>query len=145
MGTKKVPAPPRSRVRVPSLPLPRAAARQAVDLRRASLARMGIEYLEAGIRDLFAQLEAQESQRQQIEASIAQTDRHIVDQRAQAEAMPYSSRAREERLSFLVQAETIAVTSRQVLATQHNIADLAQLIAGLTREVARIKEQFEPS
>jgi hypothetical protein len=106
---------------------------------------MGIEDLEAGIRDLFAQLEAQESQRQQIEASIAQTEDHLAEQRAKAEAMPYSGRAREERLGFLLQAETIAVASRQVLATQQNIAELAQLLAGLTREVARIKEHLEPS
>ncbi len=106
---------------------------------------MGIEDLEAGIRELFAQLEAQESRRQEIETSIAQTEDHLAEQRAKAEAMPYSGRAREERLGFLLQAETIAVTSRQVLATQQNIAELAQLLAGLTREVARIKEQLEPS
>ena len=113
--------------------------------RRASLARMGIEDLEAGIRELFAQLEAQESQRQKIEASIVQTEDHLAEERSKAEAMPYSGRAREGRLGFLLQAEAIAVTSRQVLATQQNIAELAQLLAGLTREVARIKEQLESS
>jgi uncharacterized protein YhaN len=106
---------------------------------------MGIEDLEAGIRELFAQLEAQESQRQEIEERIARTEDHLAEERAKAEAMPYSGHAREERLRFLLQAETIAVTSRQVLATQQSIAELAQLLAGLTREVARMKEHLESS
>ena len=73
---------------------------------------------------------------------MAQTDVRIAEQRTQAEAMP-SGPVREERLSFVLQAETSAAAGREALATQRNIAQLGRLIAGLAHEVERIKEHVE--